>query len=617
MALPKHTRRLLTLALLPLALLLASPAFLTPAYAAPPDEAPVEVIMASDLECPFCARAHTTIRSLREEYGAKVSYRWLNQPLPFHKRAKPAAIAAEAARNQGKLDAFIDRVFQDYRALEDADLERYAREVGLDMGRFAADLKDPATVERVERDIRIANAVGATGTPTFFINGRLLRGAQPIEKFRELIDEELAIPVVGSVAQHRLDRLKAENSSLFDYLHGNVAAPTEARPNPTADKTVYKVTLDKGDPSLGDALAPVTMVVFGNYQCPFTRKLEPTLEALRTKYGSDLRVVFKQRPLPFHKSAPAAARAALCAHAQGRFEAMHDALLTAELTEGAEAELAASIGETIGLDVKKLRACMDNPKTQAKVDRDVELAERVTAKGTPNTFINGRKITGARPMADFEALVDEQLAAARALRDGGVAPKALYGRIIAEGKSIEELAKDVVKIDQAGAARLGDAKAPIQVAIFADLQCPFSARAFPTLARIVERHPKKVSVTFHHFPLDFHKEARPAAELATCAQEQGRFWELAGLFYEDTKAIADKLGTAAESVGLDRTRLAACLESKGPGALIDRQKANGSAVGVNGTPTLFVNGRKWSPQSGYDVDALAATLEKYFAAKLR
>lgn len=573
--------------------------------------------MASDLQCPFCARAHNTIKQLREEYGAKVSYRWLNQPLPFHQRAKPAAIAAEAARNQGKLDAFIDRVFQDYTALEDADLERYAREVGLDMGRFAADLKDPATLERVERDIRIANAVRATGTPTFFINGRLLRGAQPIEKFRELIDEELAIPVVDAPSQHRLDRLKAENAQLFDFLHGNVAPPTEAKPNPSADKTIYKVTVDKTDPTLGNPLAPVTLVVFGNYQCPFTRRVEATLDTLREKHGDKVRIVFKQRPLPFHKSAPAAARAALCAQAQGRFEAMHDALLTAELIEGAEGELAVSIGKTIGLDAKKLRACMDNPKTQAKIDRDLELAEKVTASGTPNSFINGRKITGARPIEDFDAIIAEELARAQKALDAGTAPKALYAHLTDEGKVVEVLAPTVSKINQAGAARLGDAKAPIQIAIFADLQCPFSARAFPALAQIVERHPKKVSATFHHFPLEFHREARPAAELAICAAEQGRFWEVAALFYGDTKATAEKLETVAGTLGLDQAKLATCIESKRAAALIDRQTANATALGVRGTPTLYINGRKWTPQTSYGVDALEATLEKHFANQLR
>lgn len=608
-------RRLLTLILLPLALLFTAATLTPSAHAA--DEALVEVVMASDLQCPFCARAHTTVKQLREEYGARVSYRWLNQPLPFHKRAKPAAIAAEAARNQGKLDAFIDRVFLDYTALEDADLERYAREVGLDMGRYAMDLKDPATTGRVDRDIRIANAVGATGTPTFFINGRLLRGAQPIEKFRELIDEELAIPLVGSAAQHRIDRLKAENASLHGFLYGNTVPPTEAKPSPSDDKTIYKVTIDTDDPTLGNPRAPVTLVVFGNHQCPFTRRFDVTLDTLRQRHGANLRVVHKQLPLAFHKSAPAAARAALCANAQGRFEAMHDSLLSAEFVEDEMVDLAVSIAERLGLDSKTFIACMGDPKTQAKIERDLELAAKVTARGTPNTFINGRKVAGAKPIEELEALISEELARAQKTLDEGVAPDRLYARLIAEGKVHETLSTATVKVDATGAPRLGAAKAPIQVAIFADLQCPFSARAFPALAQIVERHPKKVSVTFHHFPLEFHKEARPAAELAICAAEQGRFWEVAALFFEDSKAVADKLETIADTVGLDQAKLQTCLKSKRPSALIDRQNANASTIGVRATPTLYINGRKWTPQDGYGLDSLDATLKQYFATQLR
>lgn len=609
-------RRLLLTFLLPLAVLFAA-ATLTPAAHAA-DESLVEVVMASDLQCPFCARAHTTIKQLREEYGAKVSYRWLNQPLPFHQRAKPAAVAAEAARNQGKLDAFIDRVFQDYTALEDADLERYAREVGLDMGRFAADLKDPATLERVERGIRIANAVGANGTPTFFINGRLLRGAQPIEKFRELIDEELAIPLVGSAAQHRIDRLKAENATLHGLLHGNVAPPVpEAKPSAAVDKTIYKVTVDADDPALGNALAPVTLVVFGNHQCPFTRRFEVTLDTLRQRHGANLRVVHKQLPLAFHKSAPAAARAALCANAQGRFEAMHDALLSSELVEGEELDLAVAIAEKLGLDTQTFIGCMRDPKTQNKIERDLELAAKVTARGTPNTFINGRKVTGAKPIEELEAVIAEELARAKKALDEGVAPSGLYGRLIAEGKVHETLSTATVKIDTKGAPRLGAAKAPIQVALFGDLQCPFTRRAFPALREIVDRFPKAVSVTFLHFPLAFHAEARPAAEMAACAQEQGRFWELAAALFDGQGELLSTLETAPDAVGLDAKKLGVCLGSKRPGALVDRQLAQAQSLEIRGTPTVFVNGRRWQPLDGYGVDALEATLEKHFAAQLR
>jgi protein-disulfide isomerase len=589
-----------------------------PAVAASPDEALVEVVMASDLECPFCARAHITIHQLREEYGSKVTFRWLNQPQPYHKRAKAAAIAAEAARNQGKVDAFVDRAFQDTKALEDKDLERHARDIGLDMARFAADLNAPATAERVERDIQIATAIGATGTPTFFINGHPLRGAQPIAKFRELIDRELAVPVTGPFAQHRLDRLKTQNATLHGFLYGNVAPPLPSDPKAvaTADKAIYKVTIDRADPTLGDSLATLTLVVFGNYQCPFTRKLEPTLDALREKYGKDLRVVHKQRPLTFHQSAPAAARAALCAHAQNKFEAMHDALITADLVAGQEDELAASLGRTVGLDVSKLAACMADPKTQAKVDRDAELADNVTARGTPNVFINGRKITGARPLDDFDTLIAEQLVTAKKALSNGVPARSLYDHLIADGKVVEVLGSAVQQVDQAGAPRLGNAKAPIQITFFGDLQCPFSARTFPTLAQIVDRHPTKVSVTFHHFPLEFHPQARPAAELAVCGQEQDRFWEVAAYLFEKRESLTDALKDATTTLGLDARKLGACLRTKRPAALVDRQMANGRAIGIRGTPSLYIQGRKWQPVDGYG-DALDATVQKHFAAELR
>lgn len=605
-----HKTRLFPLgrAFLAMALLVSSH---LPAQAAS-DDALVEVVMVSDLQCPFCSRAHTTINQLREEYGGKVTFRWLNQPLAFHQRAKPAAIAAEAAKNQGKLDTFVDRVFAEQNALEDADLERYAREVGLDMAKFAADIKDPATAQRVERDALIANAVGATGTPTFFINGRNLRGAQPIEKFRELIDDELARPVTGSPSAHRMARLKAENGPLFDYLYDNKTPTPTTSPTEKADTTVYKVTLDKDDPVLGEPLAPVTLVLFGNYQCPFTRKHESTVDALREKYGKDLRVVFKHSPLPFHKSAVPAARAAICANAQKKFEGMHNALMAAQFVEGEETTLVMSLARELKLNLKKFESCLNDPKTQAKIDRDLALAASVTARGTPNSYINGIKVTGAKSIESFTTVIDDQLAIARGKLAEGVKTKALYAGLIAEGKVFEPLDQVVQAIDQAGAARLGPADAPIQIAVFSDLQCPFCSRHFSSLEEAVNKFSGKVSVTFHHFPLSFHRSARPAAEYTTCAQEQGKFWQFTAEVFANQETLPDSLDAAADTVGLDGKALKSCLESGRAAALVDRQMADATRIGIRGTPTVYIQGRKWESTNGYGIDALEATLKQYF-----
>jgi protein-disulfide isomerase len=110
----------------------------------------------------------------------------------IHPRARPAAEAAVCADEQGKFWAFHDAVFANAKDLEDADLEKRAREVGLDLAAFQACRKDGRTQAIVERDVNDARAAGITGTPSFFVNGRMLGGAQPLEKFVELIDAELA-----------------------------------------------------------------------------------------------------------------------------------------------------------------------------------------------------------------------------------------------------------------------------------------------------------------------------------------------------------------------------------------------------------------------------------------
>jgi protein-disulfide isomerase len=103
-----------------------------------------------------------------------------------------AAIAAEAARNQGRFWEYHDKLFDNQERLEPDDLTRYARELGLDLARFETDRKDPGLKAKVQADMAEATALGVKSTPTFFINGRIVRGAMPLETFATIIDAELA-----------------------------------------------------------------------------------------------------------------------------------------------------------------------------------------------------------------------------------------------------------------------------------------------------------------------------------------------------------------------------------------------------------------------------------------
>jgi protein-disulfide isomerase len=154
--------------------------------------AKVTIVAFTDTECPFCAHAEERIRTLEKEYGSKIRIVYKNFPLPFHKHAELAAKAMLAAHRQGKFFEYKEVVFAHQNALQRADLLKYAQDVGLDGQRFTRDLDDSAIDEAVKADIAEARRVTAEGTPTFFINGRKLVGAQPVEAFRKQIDDALA-----------------------------------------------------------------------------------------------------------------------------------------------------------------------------------------------------------------------------------------------------------------------------------------------------------------------------------------------------------------------------------------------------------------------------------------
>jgi len=156
---------------------------------------------------------------------------------------------------------------------------------------------------------------------------------------------------------------------------------------------------DPGDPWLGALQPAVTIVAFVDYQCPFSKRLVPTLYELAELYPDDLRVVFKHHPLPMHADARFAAMAAVAAMQQGRFWVMNDALFESQADLGRTAVLGQAA--RLGFDLPRFEASLDDAGVAARVDADAAQAERLGARGTPSMFINGRLVTGARPLADL------------------------------------------------------------------------------------------------------------------------------------------------------------------------------------------------------------------------
>lgn len=156
-----------------------------------PKTAPVVIIEFSDYECPYCKRAEETVQQVLKAYGDKVRLVYRNYPLPFHANARPASEAAACAEAQGKFWEYHEKLWT-APSLGEAALKQIAGEIGLDQAAFDKCLANKEFTAVVDKDIAEASAVGVRGTPAFFINGRMISGAQPFEKFKEIIDEEIA-----------------------------------------------------------------------------------------------------------------------------------------------------------------------------------------------------------------------------------------------------------------------------------------------------------------------------------------------------------------------------------------------------------------------------------------
>jgi protein-disulfide isomerase len=167
-------------------------------------------------------------------------------------------------------------------------------------------------------------------------------------------------------------------------------------------------------PVRGDAAAPVTIVEFSDFHCPYCRTVQPTLLALLDRYPGKVRLIYKDLPLDgLHPNARQASEAARCANDQGKFWQYHDALYSGAAGTDVSPDTLNKLATQAGLDVAAFKQCLDSDRHTAGIQRDMEQAERLGLSGTPAFFVNGRLLTGAQPVEGFSKIIDEELAAVR------------------------------------------------------------------------------------------------------------------------------------------------------------------------------------------------------------
>ena len=362
--------------------------------------AKVSVVLFSDFQCPFCGRAEPVVKQIMQAYPDDVKFYFKEFPLvSIHPFAKPAALAAIAAGKQKKFWEMHDLLFANQRALDAASLRRYAESLGLDMAAFDKDSADPETARFLDQEMLEGSKVGVQGTPTMYVDG-VQSPNWDFGTVQKLIDTSKSGGDVATVAGQMTSAMR----------------PAQADPN-----QVYQIDI-AGAPVRGPVGAPVTIVEFSDYQCPFCAQAEPLWKQVMSTYPDKVRFVYKQFPLSFHQNAKSGSMVALFAKEHGKYWEMHDLLFQNnqamnKSTPDQIIDVYKGYAKQLGLDEAALETAVKSDSYKTTVDKDVEDGRKAAVSGTPSVFINGKRLQ-RRDFPSIKAMIDGILGGAPA----GAAP---------------------------------------------------------------------------------------------------------------------------------------------------------------------------------------------------
>ena len=305
----------------------------------------VTIVVFTDYACPPCARTWTVMDHLVEDYGQDIRVVYRSFTVPGFQRGEQAAEAAYAAGGQGKFWEMHRRLFSDPSSFDRPSLLAHAEALGLDVDRFAEDLDTGRHSGRRIRHRRQAKQLGVLGLPAMFVNGLFVAGYNDEKVWHGIVDEEIAnakemlasgvaradlySELMSKASTGRVQRL-GEAKALREELAAKTAPPIPKDLQPPDAAQRYDVPID-GAPSIGPADAPVVIVEFIDFRCPFCRRAwSEELSKIMEAHGDDVRLVLKQLPLEIHPEARGVAIAALAADRQGKIQAFHDAMLRHE-----------------------------------------------------------------------------------------------------------------------------------------------------------------------------------------------------------------------------------------------------------------------------------------------
>jgi protein-disulfide isomerase len=427
-------------------------------YALGGEQPLVTIVLWSDYACAPCGRTWKVMQHLVEDYGDDLRVVYRAGTVPGFQHGERAAEAAFAAGDQGKFWEMHWRLFEHPDDFSRPVLIEHAEAIGLDVAKFSDDLDTGRFAGRRIRDRRQATELGLSPLPAAFANGLFVLGFKDEAGWHALIDRELVSgrrmlqdglaradvyeEFMRTAKRGRVDDDGEPKNEEVERLQAERQAKAQAdKPGSLARPDLeQRYAVPTGAPGFGPADAPVVIVEFVDYQCPYCVKAHTEIiPVLREQFQNELRIEIRQLPLEIHPAAAAAARAVITADEQGKFGEFHDALFSVQSESAPSgAEKRGSLGfatfervaEQLGLDVERFERDFQTRGVGDRLAADVLLARRLGVQGTPGFFVNGRYVDGARNAATFARMVDEELARAKQLEAEGTPRSELHAALM-------------------------------------------------------------------------------------------------------------------------------------------------------------------------------------------
>ncbi len=327
-------------------------------------------------------------------------------------------------------------------------------------------------------------------------------------------------------------------------------------------------------PSRGPEKAPVVIMDFSDFQCPFCKRVHPTVKKILEKYPDKVRFIFKHFPL---SETPGQGsflvhEASVCAHEQGKFWEFFDGAY--DLPRKSDAASLKEFAVKTGLDPAAFSSCLESGRPAKVIQEDLAEGQAYGVQGTPTFLINGEELAGAYPYEKFEEMIE-----------GALNPRAR------QAAAPPPPAAPVVFSDLQGRPSQGPENAKVTLVEFSDFHCPFCSQLESTLNEVLKGYEGKVRRVWRHYPLAMHPGSERTHQASECAHEQGKFWEYHDrLFLSGGPRTDEGYISAAQQLGLDMPKFQACLNGSASLETVRRDVSRGKESGVRGTPAVFING---------------------------